>query len=230
MLAQVNKLLVCGVKNMKFKTMLWATLLSVSVPLIAQAETVETFEDYQTVCKSISECNSLDINNNDRNTKTVVQETENNTIAQRTRRSRISQFAKGYYVGVGGALYFPDGDADVLFGGSVTGGIKFSPYVSADADFLFGFGDFTLLGLLVGPKFEIGITETSDATAYISPGLGVVRASDDGNSNTEFSFQIKTGASFPMGNNRQAFGQGRYINADGADIFSIEGGVTFLLK
>ena len=220
----------CGVKNMKLKTTFLATLLSLSMPFAAQADSVETYEDYQGVCKSISECDSLNTNYENTDSETLSQQTDSNTVTQRTRRRRsINQFSKGYYVGVGGAIYFPDG-GDALFGGHATGGIRFSPYVSADADFLFGFGDFTLLGLIVGPKFEIGITQTSEAVAYISPGLGFTRISDDGFNDTDFSFQLKTGVSFPAGNNKKAYGQGRYLNVDGGDIFSLEGGVTFLLR
>jgi hypothetical protein len=211
-----------GVKNMNLKTLLLASLLCLSLPFAAKADNVE-IQQNQNVCTSLAECESSNINISNTETQAREGETENNTISQRTRRTRISQYAKDYYIGVGGALYFPDG-GDVLFGGSVTGGIRFSPYVSGDADFIIGFGDFTLLGLLVGPKFEIGITETSDATAYISPGLGITYLDGDGASNTEFSFQIKTGVAFPAGENR-VFGQGRYVNIDGGDIFSIEGGV-----
>jgi hypothetical protein len=209
-----------GVKNMNLKTLVLASLLCLSLPFAAKADNADNIEvqQNQNICTSLAECESSNINIG--NTEA---QTENNTISQRTRRSRISQYAQDYYIGVGGAIYFPDG-GDVLFGGNVTGGIRFSPYVSGDADFLLGFGDFTLLGLLVGPKFEIGITETSDATAYISPGLGITYLDGDGASNTDFSFQIKTGVAFPAGENR-VFGQGRYINVDGGDIFSIEGGV-----
>ena len=220
----------CGVKNMKLKTMLLATVLSLSLPFAAQGESVETCEEYQSVCKSISEWDSLNINYENTDTEAVSQQIDNNTVAQRTRRRRpISQFARSYYVGVGGAVYFPDG-ADALFGGNVLGGIRFSPYVSADAEFLFGFGDFTLIGFLVGPKFEIGITESSDASVFISPGLGISILDFDGGSDTDFSFQIKTGVFVPAGNNQKVFAQGRYINADGADIFSVEGGVSFILR
>ena len=214
---------------MKLKTMFLATLLSLSMPFAAQANSVETYEDYQNVCRSISECDSLTTNYDNTDLETLDQQTDKNTITQRTRRRTINEFSKGYYVGLGGAIYFPDG-GDALFGGHVTGGIKFTPYISADADFLFGFGDFTLLGFIVGPKFEIGITETSSAAAYISPGLGFARISDDGFSNTDFSFQLKAGVSFPAGRNKNAYGQGKYLNIDGADIFSLEGGVTFLFR
>ncbi len=215
----------CGVKKMKLKTMLLATLLSLSVSFAVQAESVETYEEYHSVCKSISECNSLDVTDDNTDTESVSQQGGNNTVAQRTRRRRpISQFAKEYYIGAGGAIYFPDG-GDTLFGGNIFGGIRFSPYVSADADFLLGFGDFTLIGLLAGPKFEIGITETSEAVAFISPGLGITIFDFDNGSDTEFSFQIKSGVTFPAGSNK-AFAQGRYINADG-DVFSLEGGIIF---
>lgn len=211
---------------MKFKTMLLASVLSLSMPFAARADSIESYEEYQTVCKSISECNLLNATDENTATDTVTQQAEDNLVTQRTRRRRrrVSEFAKEYYVGVGGAIYFPDGD-DTLFGGHVNGGIRFTPYISGDADFLLGFGDFTLIGLLAGPKFEIGITETSEATAFISPGLGITIADFDNGSDTEFSFQIKTGVAFPAGQNK-AYVQGRYLNAD-FDIFSIEGGVLF---
>lgn len=212
----------CGVNSMKLKTMLLASLLFLSLPFAAKADNIETHQDYPNVCRSLAECDSLDITGE--NNEAVNRQTDSNSVAQ-TRRRRISQFAKEYYKGIGAALYFPDG-GDVLFGGNLVGGIKFSPYISADADFLFGFGDFTLLGLLIGPKFEIGITETSEATAFISPGLGITYLDFDNGSDTDLGFQIKTGVAFPAGSNK-AFGQGRYLNVDGGDIFSIEGGVIF---
>ncbi len=211
---------------MKLKTMLLASLLFLSMPFVARADSIN-YEEYQNVCTSLSECDSTNITGENTN-EAIDRQTESNSVAQsrrRRRRQSIDEFAKDYYIGVGGALYFPDG-GDVLFGGNVTGGIKFSPYVSADADFLLGFGDFTLIGFLVGPKFEIGISETSDATAYISPGLGITYLDFDNGSDTDLGFQIKAGLAFPSGRN-QIFGQGRYLNVDGGDIFSIEGGVIF---
>ena len=76
----------------------------------------------------------------------------------------------------------------------------------------------------MNPRFEYKF-EGSNVTGFVSPGFGFSRASAFDDSDTEFDFQIKLGASFEIDDQLNAFAQGRFQNE--AEAFGIEGGVIF---
>jgi hypothetical protein len=209
------------------KTTVLATILALALPYAVTAQTVETeeYKDYQVSCQTGAACNDFG----------VTYEEDDQKVAQyqRTRRTRTSiQPFENWYAGAGAGIFFGDG-LDLGFQGHVFGGTKFNEYIGADLEFTFGFAgieDFdenvTLLGLYLNPRFEYQF-ENSNLTAFLSPGLGFIRASGNGESETEFDFQIKTGVSFPVKENTDIYVQGRYQNE--AEAFGIEGGAIFEL-
>lgn len=224
LLAQINLLinLVCGVKGiMKIKNIVLGAILALCLPWAAQAQTTserkESYDKYQVSCDA-GECNQLNVNYQ-------TESADSGKIAQRSRRRRRS---KNYYYGGNIGLFFPQG-LDVSFGGSAFIGKQFYQNLGADLELLFAIGgDINVFAIMANPRFEFDI-EGSNLTAFASPGVGVgIIDPDNGDSDTDISFQVKTGLTFPVGNNK-AFGQFRFFNQNdtGGDIYSIEGGLIF---
>jgi hypothetical protein len=211
-----------------WKTTALAIALAFIAPLAVKAETVETegYGDYQVSCEAAT-CGNFD----------VSFEQEGDQVAQtrRTRTRRTSstgnRLFKDYYVGGSAGIILTGDGLDLGFQGSVFGGTKYNEYIGGDVEFTFGFAGLenfddtlTLLGVYLNPRFEYQF-DGSDITAFVSPGLGFIRASGTGDSDTEFDFQIKAGASKPINEKLDVFAQGRYQNE--AELLSIEGGVIY---
>jgi Outer membrane protein beta-barrel domain len=207
------------------KTTVLATILALALPYAVTAQTVETeeYKDYQVSCETGAACNDFGV---------TYEETDQEVAQiQRTRRTRSStQAFENWYAGGGAGIFFGD-NLDLGFQGHVFGGTKFNEYIGADLEFTFGFAgvedideNITLLGFYLNPRFEYQF-ENSNLTAFLSPGLGLSRASGFGDSETEFDFQIKTGVSFPVQETTEVYVQGRYQNE--AEAFGIEGGAIF---
>ncbi len=209
-----------------WKTTALAIILAFIAPLAVKAETAEKgYSDYQVSCEAAT-CGNFG----------VTFEEEDDKVAQ-TRRTRTrtsstgNRLFKDYYVGGSAGIILTAESLDLGFQGSVFGGTKYNEYVGGDVEFTFGFAgienaDETLtgLGIYLNPRFEYQF-DGSDITAFVSPGLGFIRASAFDDSDTEFDFQIKAGASKPINEKLDVFAQGRYQNE--AELLSIEGGVIY---
>ena len=211
---------------MKLTTILSGTVVALSIPFAAQAQNVETYEDYRVSCNATSECNQFDV---------IYQEegADNNEIAQRrrTRRSRESDKKKNY-IGVTGGLFFPGGIGDVGFGPSVVGGRQFNDNLSGEVEFLFygGGTDFddlgyNILGFIAGAKYLFPFSDSSKSPyGFAGAGLGFGRIALTGDeadrldnagfdtSDGAFLFQLKGGVGYPVSKNIDIFGQFRYLN------------------
>lgn len=241
----------CG-RNMKIKTLVLGSLLAFCLPLAAEAqmtsETSESYENYQISCNSNSEyydptnpeCDSFDVNYEaDSESKGYDEYSQRRT--RRSRRSSSTDDVKRPYAGASLGIFFPEGDLNTSFGGSVFGGYKFTPYVSGEGEFLFFFGgidepagiqlpddNYSVLGFLANAKFEYPLKQGSSKSpvGFVTPGIGFARAEANG-SDTKFAFQVKAGVEFPVKEKYDLFAQGRYINIDDFDTFSVEGGIKF---
>ena len=212
------------------KTTALAIALALTAPLAVKAETIETegYDNYQVSCEAAT-CGDFKVNF-EKDGEEVAQTRRTRTRTRRTRSSG-NRFFKDFYVGGSAGLILTGEGLDLGFQGSVFGGTKYNEYIGGDVEFTFGFAGLenfdetlTLLGVYLNPRFEYKFN-SSDITGFISPGLGFIRASVDGNSDTEFDFQIKAGASKPVNEKLDVFAQGRYQLE--AETLSIEGGVIF---
>ncbi|BAZ44624.1 hypothetical protein NIES4102_16360 [Chondrocystis sp. NIES-4102] len=211
------------------KTTVLASILAL-VPYAVTAQTAETeYQNYQVSCETGSACNDLGVTYQEGNNQ--VAQTRRTRPTRRTRTTTVQPFEK-WYTGAGVGVFFGDG-LDTGFQGHVFGGTEFNEFISADLEFTFGFAgiensndDATILGLYLNPRFEYEF-DNSNLTAFLSPGIGLSRTSGNGDSETDFDFQIKTGVSFPVRENTDVYVQGRYQNE--ADAFGIEGGAIFEL-
>ncbi len=240
-------------RNMKkIKTLVLGSLLAFCLPLAAEAqmtsETSESYENYQISCNSNSEyydptnpeCDSFDVNYEADSESTGYDEYSQRRT-RRSRRSSSTDDVKKPYAGASLGIFFPEGNAETGFGGSIFGGYKFTPYVSGEAEFLAFFGgldvaapdgddNYSILGFLANAKFEYPFNQSNSKSpvGFVAPGIGLARA-EAGGTDTEFAFQIKAGVEFPMKEKYDLFAQGRYINIDDFDTFSVEGGIKFVL-
>jgi hypothetical protein len=221
------------------KTTILATILALALPYAVTAQTVETeeYENYQVSCKTEAACKDFGVTYEEADQKVAQVERE------RTRRTRdiggSNRLFQDYYVGASAGILFGDG-LDLGFQGSVFGGTWYNEFIGADLEFTFGFasvddvdnpfGDdieiddnVTILGLFLNPRFQYTF-EDSNITAFVSPGIGWV----DLDGESELGFQVKAGAEYPVGENLDAFAQGRFQTE--GDIFGIEGGVIYDLS
>ena len=208
------------------KTLL-ATLiaLAVTVPFEAKAE---EYDSYKVSCQAAT-CGDFDVSFKEESAE-VAQ-----TRRTRTRsRSSSNRFLKDFYVGGSAGLILTGEALDLGFQGSVFGGSMYNDFVGGDVEFTFGFAGvedidetLTLLGIYLNPRFEYKF-DNSDLTVFASPGLGFIRFSGVGDSDTEFDFQIKAGVSKPVSDKLDIFGQGRF-QAE-AETISVEGGVIYNIE
>ncbi|MGF1541027.1 MAG: porin family protein [Pleurocapsa sp.] len=242
---------------MKIKSIVLASVLALFMPLAAQAQNVENYEDYRVSCNSGAECSDFDVNYQEQLSDDNISQTQRTRTRTRT-RTRVFQRNNDYYLGGNLGLFFPGSDANTGFGGSILGGRNFSDYWSAELEFLFYGGGtdvddlgYNFLGILanVMGKYSFNQSRTDSLYAFGGVGLGFgrVAATDDAaddfdaqgfdTSKTGFAFQLKGGVGYPINEKTDVLGQFRYIDISGDDIvntidgdgFSLDVGVTFKL-
>ena len=181
---------------MNLKTAVLAIILATGIPVAAQAQDADTYENYQLACDSGAECNSFDVNYEEASEEKISQ-----TRRTRTRRTRSSSVDNKYYAGGTLGIFFPSEiddfqigieagtvsdlqtvDPGTGFGGSLYGGYKFSEFISADVEgFVFG-GDadpldssYTSYGFFVNPRFTYTLNPDESNSVYLfaSPGIGI---------------------------------------------------------
>ena len=207
------------------KTIL-AALIALSIPCAVQAQTAKEYQEYQVSCETEAACQDFNVTFEE--TDDRVAQTRR-TRSRRSRSSSIEPF-QNWYLGTGAGIFFAD-NADLGFQAHVFAGTKFNPYIATDAEFLIGFAglentdeNVTIIGFYLNPRFQYKFPR-SNITGFFSPGFGFSRFSAFDDSDTEFDFQFKIGASFEVNEKLDAFAQGRYQNE--AESFGFEGGVIF---
>ncbi|MDJ0591371.1 MAG: outer membrane beta-barrel protein [Pleurocapsa sp. MO_226.B13] len=213
--------LIDGVRmNLKTTTVL-AIIMSLTLPWEVKAQTADTqkYKAYRVSCRAESACQTFD----------VTYQTAENEIAQ-TRRTRSRR--RNRYAGFSVGLLFED-FLDLGFQVGGFGGIKFNEYISADAEITFGFAGYeafdetlTIVGFFINPRFQYKF-DNSDLAIFVSPGLGIGILSAFDDTDTEFGFQLKTGASLALDNNLNAYAQVRFQDIDYYDPILLEGGLIF---
>ncbi|MBE9047802.1 outer membrane beta-barrel protein [Pleurocapsales cyanobacterium LEGE 10410] len=211
------------------KTTVLAGLLALALPYGARAESVnvEKYNKYQVSCSEAGACNDF---------KVTFEESDRiaQTRRTRTRRTRSSnRLFEDYYVGGSAGLLFGD-DLNLGFQGSIFGGTWYNEYIGGDLEFTFGFAGLdniddesaTILGFFLNPRFQYQF-DNSQITAFVSPGIGLGYADALDDSDTDFAFQIKAGASYPVRENLDAFIQGRFQTTSQFDPFTIELGAVY---
>ena len=228
---------------MKVKSTILAGLLVAAFPVAAQAQSIESYEEYQVSCETGANCDNFDVNYEQ-------QPEDNDAISQRTRtrRTRPRSSDKKIYLGGTLGVFFAGEFDDLLvvaedgniesvdpgtgFGGSLYGGYKFSDMIGADAE-LFVFGasadplddsGYTAVGFFANPRFTLALNKDNPKSPYgfVSPGLGLIglgfsdEIDDQYNDDVEgtgFAIQLKAGVGYPISESLSVFGQARFLNS-----------------
>lgn len=245
----------CGVKHMNLKSILVAIVLATGIPVAAQAQETNNYDNYQVSCDSNTSCSDFQVN----------YESDDNEVAQsrtrRTRRTRRSNDSK-FHIGGHLAPFFPfDGELDVGFGGGIFGGYKLTKNISLEIDVYDYFGGtevddlgYNLFGAAASGVYRYYVNPNDSKSLYIFAGLGVgvgvVNATGDvaddaddagiDTSSAGFLLQGKGGVGYPITDNIDLFGQTRFFNifldeddfggagdGDDADGVAIDIGATF---
>jgi len=235
---------------MKIKTALLASVLLAGLPIAAQAQSTESYDNYQVSCETGVDCNNFDVN--------YEQPEADGEVSQRTRTRRVrrsSDFKKLYIGGTLGLAELGDG-ADIGFGASLLGGYRITKNIGAELeiyDYLGGTDSddlgYNYLGILANGSFRIPFGQDSQSIyAFVSPGIGFGRLgftgddaddADDAGFDTSasgFLVQLKGGVGYPISDSLNVFGQVRYNNLfisdfngddDDEDAVTFDLGLTF---
>ena len=214
---------------MKIRSFVLATALVLALPLGVQAETKreEAYEAYRVSCSEESVCNTFDVDYEEANEVAQARRTRTRTTRSRRSDSKI-------YAGFSAGLLFED-FLDLGFQVGGFGGYKFNDYIGVDGELLFALASFesdfiddtlTVFGFFINPRFEYEFDD-SGITAFASPGFGLGIFSNFDDSDSEFGFQFKAGASYAVSSSFDAYGQLRFQDIEGYDPFFLEGGLIF---
>ena len=227
---------------MNIKTTLLASVLLAGLPIAAQAQNAESYDNYQVGCQTGAECGSFNVN--------YQQPEANDEVAQRTRTRRVRRTSSRKKIYIGGTLglFFPgefeelevvsDGERESVdpgtgFGGSLYAGYNFSEMIGADLELVvFGAGAEPLddsglaaVGFFINPRFTLAFSKDNPKSpyAYVSPGLGIVglgfddeiddQYTGDDLSGSGLGLQLKAGVGYPLSESFSLFGQARYLGS-----------------
>ncbi|MEM8722110.1 MAG: outer membrane beta-barrel protein [Cyanobacteria bacterium P01_G01_bin.39] len=241
---------------MNIKTIVLGIILATGIPIAAQAQDADKYEDYQVGCSS-TECSNLNVNYEQPRDSEVAQ-----TRRTRTRRSRRRTPDSRFHIGGHLAPFIPfDGELDVGFGGGIFGGYKLTKNISLEIDVYDYFGgtevddlDYNIFGAAASGVYRYHLKPNDSRSPYIFAGLGVgvgvVDATGDvaddaedagiDTGTTGFLLQGKGGVGYPITDRIDLFGQTRFFNVfldeddfsgagdgDDADGVAIDIGATF---
>lgn len=176
---------------MKIKTALLASVLLAGLPIAAQAQSTESYDNYQVSCETGVDCNNFDVK--------YQQPEADGEVSQRTRTRRVrrtSSSRKKVYLGGTLGIIFP-GELDEIdvsddvtfsngdfilenpeavdpgtgFGGSLFAGYNFSNSLGADLElFIFGGGAdpiddsaYAAVGIFANPRFTYAFNQDNIA-------------------------------------------------------------------
>jgi hypothetical protein len=209
---------------MNIKTSILAALFVTTLPLVAQAQNAENYDNYKVACESGADCNDFDAN---------YEEADG------------SSSDKKLYGGGNLGLAFPGDNADVGFGLSGLGGYNFTKNIAAEIEVFDYFGGtdaddlgYNFLGGSANAvyKYAFGSDDKSPyAFGGIGLGIGRVTATGDDapddSGESGFLLQGKVGAGYPVTDAVDLTGQLRYfdinIDGDNGDAFAVDAGARF---
>ncbi|MGL5794713.1 MAG: outer membrane beta-barrel protein [Waterburya sp.] len=237
-----------------------STTIAISTSLmisgIAQAEKIESYEDYKLYCGygayqynvQSPDCDKFKSSFEERyqqeQSQPVKKDTQDNTSTQ---QKSSNDGIKGY-LGVTTGLFFPDEEfLNTGLGVSLYSGAKFNKYFATDIEVgLLGGGtevsefDYEVFAAFINPRFIFPLTDKENsASVYLSPGIGLsslgitISENDEEitlTDETRFTWQIKTGISLPVSKRFSTFGQIRYASQaqdSTVDFWGTEIGLNF---
>jgi hypothetical protein len=228
----------------------FASLLVVANAALAQAQEINSYEDFKLYCSDAAyqydvaspDCDDYKPYYQERIQEEIQPQNTNPDLNKIERRSIKRNEVSGY-AGLTLGAFFPDIDgADTGFGGSVFIGGRWNKYLATDLEFTYLGGgtdidsvDYSAWGLAINPRFIIPFTEDNNsASFYISPGLGISSAEAEVyniniEDETRLTWQIKIGFTIPIQERYNVFLQGRYVNQfeeDTVDFFGTEIGFS----
>jgi opacity protein-like surface antigen len=213
-----------------------STLLTISG--IAQAENIESYEDYKLYCGDAAyqynvqspDCDQVKSIFEERyqqeESQILKKDTPENTSTQ---QKSSNDDIKGY-LGISTGLFFPDEEFfNTGVGVSLYSGAKFNKYFATDIEVgLLGGGteaseiDYEVFAAFINPRFIFPLTDKENsASVYFSPGIGLSSLGISINDNdeeitladeTRFTWQVKAGVSLPVSKRFSTFGQIRYAS------------------
>ena len=226
-----------------------ATTLVLTVASQAQANNIDSYQDYKLYCGpgayqygvQSRYCDQYEGIYGDK----LQQELDQRQKRRNTQPQTIEEKANRIEPFIGGTIgaFFPtDEFANTGFGGSIFTGANFNRNIGADIEFGYLGGgtdfddiDYSLWAIFIGPKFMLPLTNKENSSyLYLTPGIGVSQAEVDVDDiasfedSTRFSYQGKLGISFPVSNRVESFAQARYAaqaSGDTVDFFSSEFGI-----
>ena len=224
-------------------------IFSICPGLIAQAQEINSVEDYQLYCSSAAyyydvespECEKYKPVYEQQRQQESNDENSSPTIDNAEETPRSTQQVRGY---IGGSLgaFFPDSDfGDTGFGGSIFLGANFNKNIGLELEtILLGGGteldiaDYSAWALFINPRFNLPLDANSqDAkiSLFLSPGIGISQAEIDidefdleAEDETRFTIQVKAGIEYNISRSNSIFVQGRYVTQTlgNSEYFSID--------
>ena len=229
-----------------------------TVPSIAIAKDIESYEDYKMYCSSVAyqygiqspDCEKYKsiFEQRDIQENNVRQKRQNGSIRRRNvRTEKKSTSKKRGYIGINPGAFIPDSnELETGAGISLYGGTKFNPNFAADFEISLLGGNtiytdvaYGVFAAFMNPRFILPFDRDNEKTAslYFSPGIGVSTIGvGDGNvtftDETRATWQAKAGVSAPVSNKLDIFGQVRYASQfqeNTVDFFGTEIGLNLNL-
>ena len=236
-----------------------ASLVAISglltMPNIAQAKDIESYQDYRDYCSPAAYQYGIQSSDCDRYKgiyeNRLLEESEQKQIRSNAQKEKSDtnqdNRIKGY---VGGSLgaFFPTEylgfiDINTGFGASFYGGAKFNKYFATDIEIALLGGEtelsdinYGVFAAFINPRFIIPLTDDNNGISlFLSPGIGISQASI-GNSDVillddyRFTWQAKAGVSIPVSKRLSTFAQVRYVSQteeDTIDFLGTEIGLNF---
>ena len=230
------------------------TIFSIFPGLIAQAQEINSVEDYQFYCSSAAYYYDVESPECEKYKPVYEQQRQqesNDVNSSPTRDNKettsSTQQVRGY-MGASLGAFFPDEElADTGFGGSIFLGANFNQYISLELEAgLLGGGteldiaDYSVWALFINPRFNLPLDANSQdakVSLFVSPGIGISQAEIDIDEfdlevedETRFTIQVKAGIEYDISRNNSLFLQGRYVTQTAEntiDFFSVEAGTKF---
>lgn len=211
----------------------FASLLVVANAALAQAQEINSYEDFRLYCSDAAyqydvaspDCDDYKPYYQERIQEEIQPQNTNPDVNKIKRRSTRRNDVSGY---VGGSLgaFFPDMDGfNTGIGSSTFIGARWNQYLATDLEFIYLSGgteldglNYSAYGLAINPRFIIPFTKASNsASIFVSPGLGLSLAEYntyyiDIEDEIRLTWQIKAGFTIPVGNKYNILLQGRYVD------------------
>lgn len=206
----------------------FASLLVVANAALAQAQEINSYEDYQLYCSDAAYqydvaspyCDDYKPYYQERIQEEIQPQNTNPDVNKIERRSIRRNDVYGY-AGLTLGAFYPDNEDAETGGGSVlfVGG-RWNRYFATDLEIIRFVGaeelfdpDYYVWAFTINPRLIIPFNNNyNSATIFVSPGVGVSIVTDFYDSETSLAWQVKGGFTIPIGNKFNIILQGRYIS------------------